>query len=42
MNQGSAAWPSGTNLGVGFLVDGTQVSYEGGYVSGLAVGSSVI
>ena len=42
MNQGSATWPSGTNLGVGFLVDGAQVSYEGGYVSGLAVGASVL
>jgi hypothetical protein len=42
LNQGSAAWPSGTNLGVGFLVDGTQVSYEGGYVSPLGPGNSVI
>jgi hypothetical protein len=42
INQGSATWPNGTNLGVGFLVDGTQVSYEGGFVSGLGVGSSVV
>jgi hypothetical protein len=42
LNQGSATWPAGTNLGVGFLVDGTQVSYEGGYVSALGVGASVV
>jgi hypothetical protein len=41
LNQGSAAWPSGTNLGIGFLVDGSQVAYEGGFLSGLAAGASV-
>src|SRR2546430_1516258 len=42
LNQGSASWPSGTNLGVGFLIDGTQVSYEGGYASSLGIGASVL
>jgi len=40
-NQGSAATPGGVTLGVGFLVDGVQYSWSGGYSSALAAGSSV-
>jgi len=40
-NQGSAATPGGITLGVGFIVDGTQVSWAGGYSSALAPGASV-
>src|SRR5207237_10861949 len=42
LNQGSASTPGGTTLGVGFLVDGTQVSWSGGYSSALAPGSSIV
>jgi hypothetical protein len=42
LNQGSAATPSGVTLGVGFLVDGAQVSWAGGFSSPLAPGSSVL
>ena len=41
LNQGSAPTPNGVTLGVGFLVDGTQVSWSGSYSSPLAAGSSV-
>jgi hypothetical protein len=41
MNQGSAPTPAGITLGVGFLVDGGQVSWSGGYSSALSVNSSV-
>ncbi len=40
-NQGAAATPAGVTLGVGFLVDGVQYSWSGGYSSALAAGSSV-
>lgn len=40
-NQGAAATPAGVTLGVGFLVDGVQYSWSGGYSSVLAAGSSV-
>ncbi|PYJ01226.1 MAG: hypothetical protein DME25_18550, partial [Verrucomicrobia bacterium] len=40
-NQGSAATPAGTTLGVGFSVDGTEVTWSGGYSSALAPGASV-
>src|SRR5258706_12010497 len=41
LNQGSAPTPSGTTLGVGFLVDGTQVSWSGSYSAALAPNTSV-
>src|SRR5207249_4983120 len=41
LNQGSASTPGGTTLGVGFLVDGTEVSWSGGYSSALPPGASV-
>ncbi len=40
-NQGSGATPGGITLGVGFIVDGTQVSWAAGYSSALAPGASV-
>lgn len=40
-NQGAAPTPAGVTLGVGFLVDGVQYSWSGGYSSALAAGSSV-
>jgi len=40
-NQGAAATPGGVTLGVGFLVDGIQYSWSGGYSTALGVGSSV-
>jgi hypothetical protein len=42
LNQGSASTPSGITLGVGFLVDGTQVSWAGGFSSPLAPSSSTV
>ena len=41
LNQGSAPTPPGVTLGVGFLVDGGQVSWSGGYSSALAPGASI-
>jgi hypothetical protein len=41
LNQGSGPTPAGTTLGVGFAVDGTQVSWSGGYYSALAPGAAV-
>jgi len=41
-NQGEAATPAGVTLGVGFLVDGNQYSWSGGYSSGLPAGSSIV
>jgi hypothetical protein len=41
LNQGSAPTPSGTTIGVGFLVDGTQVSWSGSYSAALSQNSSV-
>lgn len=40
-NQGTAATPAGVIHGVGFSVDGTQVSWADLYVSSLAPGASV-
>lgn len=40
-NQGASATPGGTIIGVGFLVDGAQYSWSGGYSSALAAGASV-
>lgn len=40
-NRGSGATPSGVTLGVGFSVDGPEVSWSGGYSSALAPGASV-
>jgi hypothetical protein len=39
-NQGSGPTPGGVTLGVGFSVDGGQVSWSGGYSSSLAAGAS--
>ena len=41
-NQGAAATPAGTTLGVGFLVDGVQYSWSGSFSSALAAGSLVM
>lgn len=41
-NQGAAATPAGVTLGVGFLVDGVQYSWSGGYSAALPAGSSVV
>jgi hypothetical protein len=40
-NQGSGPTPGGVTLGVGFSVDGGQVSWAGGYSASLAAGASV-
>ncbi len=40
-NQGAAAVPSGTAIGGAFLIDGTDVTLERGFSSGLAVGNTV-
>ncbi len=40
-NQGAGATPGGTVLGVGFQVDGNQVSWSGTYSSSLAPGASI-
>ncbi|HEX8182792.1 MAG TPA: Ig-like domain-containing protein [Candidatus Saccharimonadales bacterium] len=40
-NQGTAATPAGTTIGVNFKVDGTVVSYSSTYTSSLAPGASV-
>jgi IPT/TIG domain-containing protein/fibronectin type III domain protein/CARDB protein len=39
-NQGAAAVPSGTAIGAAFLIDGSNVTLERGYSSGLAVGAT--
>lgn len=41
LNQGSGATLNGVTLGVGFSVNGTQVSWSGGYHSALAPGASI-
>ncbi len=40
-NQGAAAVPSGTAIGGAFLIDGTDVTLERGFSSGLAAGNTV-
>ena len=40
-NQGSGPTPAGVTLGVGFSVDGGQVSWAGGYSASLAAGASI-
>ncbi len=40
-NQGTGATPAGTIIGVGFLVDNTQVSWSDNTTSSLAAGASV-
>jgi len=41
LNQGSGPTPAGITLGVGFIVNGTQVSWSGSYSSALSPGASV-
>ena len=42
INQGSAPTPNGITLGVGFLVDGGQVSWSGGHSASLLPGNSLL
>jgi hypothetical protein len=41
-NQGAASTPAGVTLGVGFLVDGVQYSWAGGYNAALPAGAAVV
>src|ERR1700730_8846062 len=40
-NQGTAATPDGVIAGIGYQVDGTTVTWSGGYTSSIPAGSSV-